>query len=323
MKQKVIVYSEMPEDLVENLKQQFDVKYYKNCNAYTDLLPDLEEAEGLIGSGLAVDRNLLDHAPALKIVCNIAVGYNNLDIGELTKRGVMAANTPGVLDDTTADTIFGLLLAAARRFTELDRYVKEGKWKEPVSEAQYGIDVHHKTLGIIGMGRIGSAIAKRAHRGFDMKILYHNRSRHKEAENAFDATYCSLDELLQKSDFICLMTPLTPETRHLIGDREFRLMKKTAVFVNGSRGQTVDEAALIRALENKSILAAGLDVFDEEPVAADNPLLKMENVVTLPHIGSATSETRYAMAKLAAENLTKGLLGECPPSLINREVLQK
>ncbi|GER68262.1 bifunctional glyoxylate/hydroxypyruvate reductase B [Weizmannia acidilactici] len=319
---KVIVYSAMPEDLIESLREHFEIKHIPDCHTYTDLLPDLKEAEGLLGSGLRVDSGLLDHAPNLKIVSNISVGYDNLDIPELTKRGIMATNTPGVLDDTTADTIFGMMLAAARRFTELDRFVKEGRWKAPVSQAEYGIDVHHKTLGIIGMGRIGGKIAKRAHFGFDMNILYHNRSRNMEAENRYGATYCGLDELLQKSDFVCLMTPLTPETRHLIGEREFRLMKKTAVFVNGSRGQTVDEAALIRALERKTIYAAGMDVFEQEPVSPDNPLLKMENVVTLPHIGSATHETRYAMAKLAVENLTKGLLGQCPPSLINREIFQ-
>lgn len=319
---KVLVYSELPGDLIEKLKEIFEVRYIPGGKDISDLLPDLTEADGLLGSWLRAGKELLDHAPALKIISNITVGYDNLDIPLLTERGIMATNTPGVLDETTADTVFGLMLAAARRFTELDRLVKTGNWKAPVSTEHYGIDIHHKTLGIIGMGRIGSKIAKRAHFGFDMDILYHNRSRDPEAEQLYDAVYCELDELLEKSDFICLMVPLTPETHRLIGEREFKLMKKTAVFVNGSRGTTVDEAALVKALQEKIIYAAGLDVYEQEPVSPDNPLLKMDNVVTLPHIGSATHETRYAMAKLAVENLTKGLLGECPPNLINREVFR-
>jgi gluconate 2-dehydrogenase len=235
----------------------------------------------------------------------------------------MATNTPDVLNETTADAIFGLLLITARRMAELDRYVKEGKWEAPIGENLFGVDVHHKTLGIIGMGKIGTAIAKRAHFGFGMNILYHNRSRNQKAEEQFHATYCELEDLLKQSDFVCLMTPLTSETKHLIGLKQFQLMKRSAIFINGSRGQTVNEKDLIYALQNKLILGAGLDVFEQEPVPKDHPLLKMNNVVTLPHIGSATYETRYAMAKLATENLIKGLKGLCPPNLINQEVMRK
>jgi gluconate 2-dehydrogenase len=190
---------------------------------------------------------------------------------------------------------------------ELNQMVKSGKWTSQVGENLYGVDVHHKRLGIIGMGGIGSAIAKRAHFGFDMPILYHNRSRNLEAEQTYQATYCSLEEICQHADFICLMAPLTPKTVKLIGENEFKLMKKSAIFVNGSRGATVDEDALVQALQNGDILAAGLDVFAQEPVSPDHPLLSMDNVVTLPHIGSATYETRLKMAKLAAENLVLGL----------------
>lgn len=272
---------------------------------------------------MKVDKSLLDQAPHLKMVCNTSVGYDNLNLTDLAERGIMAANTPEVLNDTVADTIFGLLLSAARRMPELDRWVKTGQWKSNLGEEWFGVDVHHKVLGIIGMGRIGTALAKRAHLGFDMQILYHNRSTNEEAEKDYGATYCSLDELLKQSDFVCLMTPLTPLTEKMIGKREFELMKETAIFVNASRGKTVDEEALIHALETGQILAAGLDVFVQEPVQSENPLLSMENVVTLPHIGSATYETRLKMAMLGAVNLVAGLHGETPPNLIKSEVRSK
>ncbi|BCJ88302.1 2-hydroxyacid dehydrogenase [Effusibacillus dendaii] len=325
MKPKVVAYKKIPKEIEEFIAETCEITFCGNLNDENraDFLEKIQEAAGLIGSGLKVDKELLDQMPALKIVSNMSVGYDNLDVQELTKRHILATNTPDVLNETTADTIFGLLLATARRFPELHNYVKDGRWKEIIGEDLFGVDVHHKVLGIIGMGRIGTVIAKRAHLGFGMEILYHNRSRHQEAEHQYGATYCSLDELLQKSDFVCLMTPLTPHTEHLIGEREFRLMKKTAIFINGSRGKTVNEQDLVRALENREILAAGLDVFQKEPIDPDHPLLKLENVVLLPHVGSATYETRFAMAKLAAENLVKGLQGEHPPSLINPEVLGK
>src|SRR5699024_8375605 len=248
----------------------------KDINPKTDpdFLHHLKNTDGIMGLELQVDKELLDHAPQLKVVSNVSVGYNNLDVEELTKRGILATNTPGVLDDTVADTIFGILMATARRIPELDLYVKSGNWKNAVAGPEYyGTDVHHKTLGIIGMGRIGQAIAKRGHFGFDMDILYHNRSRKPEAEEKYHATYCSLDELLHHSDFVCLMTPLTPETEGMIGKREFELMKKSAIFINGSRGKTIVEKELIEALQDGDIAAAGLDVFEQEPVQPDNPLL--------------------------------------------------
>lgn len=323
MKPKVIAYSRVAREVVEYLEETCDVAYFNNINPKTDpdFLAALKEAQGIIGLALKVDKELLDQAPHLKIICNVSVGYDNLDINELTKRKIMSCNTPGVLDDTTADAIFGILIASARRIAELDHYVKKGAWDRSLREELYGVDVHHKVLGIIGMGRIGRAIAKRAHCGFDMKILYHNRSRNPEAEQKYNAQYCELDELLQASDFVCLMTPLTPETYQLIGEREFKLMKKSAVFINGSRGKTVNEQDLVRALQNGEILAAGLDVFEKEPIDPDHPLLKLRNVVTTPHIGSSTTETETKMSWLAAENLVKGLNGELPPTLINPEVL--
>ncbi|SDM43004.1 D-glycerate dehydrogenase [Bacillus sp. OK048] len=321
MKPKIIVYKKVDKKVLELIEETCEVIYFEKLDSqnYPLFLEELKDASGLIGSGLKVDHKFLEQAPQLKIVCNIAVGYDNLDLTALAERGIMATNTPDVLNDTVADTIMGLILATARRMPELDQWVKTGQWKSGLGEKWFGVDVHHKVLGIIGMGGIGSAVAKRAHYGFDMEILYHNRSRNSEAEQKYGATYCSLEELLKKSDFVCLMTPLTPETINLIGKREFELMKDTAIFINASRGKTVDEEALIYALQKGQIYGAGLDVFVQEPVNMDNPLLTMSNVVTLPHIGSATYETRFKMAMTAATNLVTGLQGDIPPNLINRK----
>lgn len=281
------------------------------------LLEEIVDVDGLLIVGGRIDQELLDCAPRLKVVSNVSVGYNNFDIEAMKKRAVLGTNTPSVLDETVADLVLALVLATSRRIVELDRYVKEGKWKKGNDEKLFGADVHHSTIGIIGMGRIGEAIAKRAKYGFDMDVLYYNRTRKHQAEEKLGVEYASMDEVLKRSDFVVLMTPLTPETTHMIGQREFSLMKETAFFINASRGQTVDEQALIEALEMGKICGAGLDVFEKEPVDPDNPLLKMSNVVTLPHIGSATEKTRFEMAMLAAKNLVLGIRGEQPPNLLN------
>ena len=326
MKKKIITYKEISDSVLERLNQQFEVSYFED---YEDINKDdrfsqaLKEVEGIIGSGLKVDKALLDQAPHLKIVSNISVGYNNLDIDELTKRKIMATNTPDVLTETVADTVLGLILSTARRIPELDRFVKSGQWKKSVTQESYSIDVHHKTLGIIGMGRIGEAIAKRAYLGFSMPILYHSRTPKPLVEEKYQATFCSLPELLKASDFVVLITPLTKETEGLLGLEEFRQMKKSAIFINASRGKTIVEKELIQALKEGSIKAAGLDVFEQEPVDPANPLLTMDSVVTLPHAGSATFETRLKMAELAEENLIAGLKGEKPSALINQDVWPK
>lgn len=323
MKRKLLAYNFEFSETLDELRDSFDIKIFDRINPKTNpsFIYALKEAEGIVGLALPVDKELLDRAPNLKIVCNNSTGFNNLSIEEMTKRGIMGTNTPGVLEDTTADAIFGILLAAARRIPELDQFVKTNKWTQHLTRNEYAIDVHHKTLGIIGMGKIGSLIAKRGHLGFDMDILYHNRTRNLEAEEKYNATYCELDTLLKEADFVCLMTPLTPETENIIGEREFKLMKKSAIFVNGSRGKTVDEKALIEAIRNNEIHGAAIDVFQSEPVRADHPLLRFPNVVTTPHIGSSTHETEYKMAKLAVENLLAGLTGKRPKNLINPEVL--
>ncbi|MFD2629501.1 2-hydroxyacid dehydrogenase [Oceanobacillus kapialis] len=322
MKSEIILYKTLPKDLLKQLNDHFTVHQHQlKAEMDTSFYKDLEKAEGIIGSKLQVDRALLDRAPHLKIVTNMSVGYDNLYIEELTKRGIMATNTPDVLTDTVADTVFGLLLATARRIPEMDRFVKVGDWKENIGEHLYGVDVHHKTLGIIGMGRIGTAVAERAHFGFKMDIVYHNRSTNTYADENLQAEYVTLQKLLKVSDYVLVMAPLVRETVKLIGQKEFDLMKESAIFINGSRGELVDEMALVQALVAKKILAAGLDVYEQEPVSKNSPLLQLKNVVTLPHIGSATAETRYQMAKLAVENLVSGLTGNRPPTIINPEVL--
>src|SRR5690606_34096131 len=325
MRKKVIVVNRLEKEALEELKKHAEVSCFYNIlsTENKEFVKKLKEADGIIGLGLQVDKKLLDLAPKLKIISNVSVGYNNLDIEELTKRNVMATNTPDVLTDTVADTMFGLLLATARRIPELDQYVKDRKWTGDLTAEHYGVDVHHKTLGIIGMGRIGQAIAHRAHHSFHMDILYNSRTRKPEAEEKYNAKYRKLDDLLGESDYVLLITPLTKETEGMLGAREFSLMKETGIFINGSRGKTIVEKDLIAALQNKEIAAAGLDVFEVEPVEPDNPLLDMPNVVTLPHIGSSTYETELAMSTLALENLLNGLNGKKPPTLINEEVWKR
>lgn len=319
MKKKIIAYNRVEKPVLDDLKEKYDVRFFNHPEPLKDdaFLGHLKESEGIIGLETPVDKQLLDHAPNLKVVSNVSVGYSNLDIEELKKRNIMATNTPDVLNDTVADVVFGILLAAARRITELDQFVKNGEWKEEAIGPEYfGLDVHHKKIGIIGLGNIGMAIANRAHFGFHMDVLYHTRSRKNEAEEMYDATYCTLPELLKEADFVCMMTPLTKETEGMIGIEEFKQMKKSAVFINASRGKTIVEKELIQALQDREIAAAALDVFENEPVEADNPLLKMKNVVTTPHIGSSTHETELKMSKLAAENLEAGLNGKKPKNLI-------
>jgi gluconate 2-dehydrogenase len=268
-----------------------------------------------------IDAQLLERCPRIKVVANIAVGYNNIDLPACTARGVMATNTPGVLDDSTADLAWALMLGAARRLTELERRVRAAEWKGWRLKQWLGIDVHHATLGIFGMGRIGQAIARRA-AGFEMKVLYHNRSRvGSDIEQRLNATYVTKDELLRQSDFVVLQVPYSPETHHMIGAGELKLMKPTAILINSTRGGVVDDAALIAALRSGVIRAAGLDVFENEPKL--NPgFLLLDNVVLMPHIGSSTEATRRAMAMTAAQNLVAALTGGKPPNLLNPEAIR-
>lgn len=317
MKQQVVVYKNLPDDLLQGLRAEFDVTYFDSIHAGNrgQFLSALTTAQGLLGASLPISNEMLAAAPLLKIVSTISVGVDNFDLAYFRQRGLMLAHTPGVLNEATADAIFALILASARRIVELAQYVKAGQWRSSIDESLYGVNVHGKTLGMLGMGRIGSAVARRAHHGFGMKIIYHNTRPNPEAEQQLAATYVARDELFAQADFVCPMLPLTPQTEGSIGAREFALMKRSAIFINASRGKIVDEAALIDALKQKTIYGAGLDVFQKEPLAIDSPLLQLSNVVALPHIGSATHETRRAMAELAVANLVAGMRGAQPAHL--------
>lgn len=262
-----------------------------------------------------IDQPLLENAKNLKVVANMAVGYNNIDVDEARARGVVVTNTPGVLTETTADLTFALLMATARRIPEASEYLRHGKWETWSPMQLTGQDVHGATLGIIGLGRIGEAVARRA-KGFNMNVLYHNRSRHHEAEEALDLQYVEFDELLKESDFVCVLTPLTKETENMIGREQLAKMKKTAILINTARGGIVNEDALYDALKNNEIWAAGLDVFVKEPVSVKHRLLTLPNLVTIPHIGSASIQTRMKMAEVAAMNLMCVLDGEEAPNKI-------
>lgn len=269
-----------------------------------------------------VDAELLEAAgPQLQVVANMAVGYDNIDVPACTARQVVVTNTPGVLTETTADLAWALLMATARRLVEGHKLIEQGGWNSWSIMFMVGQDIHGATLGIVGAGRIGRAVARRA-MGFGMRILYHNRRPSPELEAETGAQYRSFDDLLRESDFVVALVPLSPETRGMFNERAFRLMKPTAVFVNVARGPVVDEAALDRALSEKWIWAAGLDVFEREPIGPDHPLLRHPNLVALPHIGSASIKTRTRMATLAAENLVAALTTGRPPNPVNPQVLQ-
>lgn len=317
-KHKVYIAQKIPKKVEDYIANFCDYEKWEGEDPIprSELLKKIHDKEGLLLAGISIDEELLNHAPKLKVVSNASVGYNNFDLKAMKARSIIGTNTPGVLDDSVADLIFALMLSTARRITELDRYMKDGKWKLEDNENLFGLDIHHATVGIIGMGRIGEAVAKRAKFGFDMEILYYNRNRKYEIEESLGVKYCDFEELLKQSDFIVLMTPLNNNTYHLIGSKEFDLMRREAIFINASRGQTVDEKALIEALEKKKIFGAGLDVYGKEPIEPNNPLLKMSNVVTVPHIGSATEKTRSEMAMLAATNLVKALSGENAPNVV-------
>jgi glyoxylate reductase len=267
-----------------------------------------------------MDGDIMDHAPGLRVISNIAVGFDNIDVPAATERGILVTNTPGILTDTTADMAFCLLLAAARRMIESDRFARSGQWKRWKLDLLLGTDVHHATIGIIGLGRIGQAMARRA-RGFEMTILYASpRRAAPEIEQQLGARYVPLETLLRESDFVSLHCPLRPDTRHLIAAPQLALMKRTAILVNTTRGPVVDEAALAEALRDRRILAAGLDVFEKEPEIHPT-LVGLDNVVLAPHSGSGSRQTRLRMVEVAARNLLAALRGETPPNLLNPDAL--
>jgi glyoxylate reductase len=308
--------------LIDELKQRYDViDNQDDLSLAPDQLAErLADADGaLITAGERVDEPLLQRCPRLKIVANIAVGYNNIDLQACTRLGVVATNTPDVLNEATADHAWALLLAAARRVGEAERWLRAGRWKRWEFEMFLGAELHGTTLGIIGMGRIGRAIARRA-AGFSMRVVYHNRTR-LPADQEGGATWASKEDVLRAADHLIVMVPYTPQTHHLIGAAELALMKPTAVLVNIARGGVVDDDALIDALKNGRLAAAGLDVFEDEPRLRAG-FLTLENAVLTPHIASSTRATRNAMAQLAMHNLAETLAGRRPPSLLNPDVWQ-
>ena len=266
-----------------------------------------------------VDEVLLTASPKLRIVSNMAVGYNNIDVAAATKRRIFVGNTPGVLTETTADFAFALLAAWARRIPEAERLVRQGQWKTWQPMLLLGTDIHRATLGIVGMGRIGQALARRA-KGFDMRVLYWSRTRKPDIEQALGVEHVdALEELLRQADFVSLHVPITPETHHLIGERELRAMRPTAVLINTARGEVVDQRALWMALRDQRIAGAALDVTDPEPPSADDPLLTLDNVLIAPHIASSSKATRLKMAMMAAQNIVDVLEGRTPTHCVNPE----
>ncbi len=323
LKPKVFVTRPIPETGLKRVKEACDAE------VWTDPLPPpaallrqkIANCDGLVALLTdRIDAALMDLAPRLKVISNFAVGFNNIDVPAATQRGIAVGNTPDVLTDATADMAFGLLIAAARRLVEGHQYTLAGKWKTWEPLGHLGQDLAGKTLGIVGMGRIGYALARRCQRGWDMKVLYHDVQHNERAEKDLQARLVDLDTLLRQSDFISLHADLNDKTRGMIGAEAFKKMKRTAVLVNTARGPLVDQKALAEALKSATIFAAGLDVTDPEPPARDDPLLKLPNAVVVPHIASATVQTRNHMADICANNLLAGVAGQPLPAPVNPEV---
>ncbi len=321
---RIYLTREIPEKGIAMLEEEHEVDVYRGDEppAKQEIIEHVNDAEGLLCLLTdPVDREVLDAAPNLRAISTYAVGYDNIDIGEATRRGIPVGNTPGVLTETTADLAWALLMAAARRIPEGDDMVRRGDFKGWGPKVLLGSDIYGKTLGIIGAGRIGQAMARRA-MGFDMDILYHSRTRKPSFEEECNARYVALDELVATADYVTLHVPLTDETYHLIGQAALAAMKDTAYLVNTARGECVDEAALVTALKNGDIAGAALDVFEHEPALTED-LASLDNVVLAPHAGSASIETRTEMAEIAADNLLAGLRGETPRYCVNPESLEQ
>ncbi len=324
MKPKVFVTRKLPEKALEMIRAECDME----INPHDRVLTKEEIISGVSGKdGLLclltdeIDEEIIDSGKNLRIIANYAVGYNNIDVGVATERKIPVTNTPGVLTDTTADMAWALIFAIARRVVEADKFTKEGKYKGWGPMMFLGGDIYGKTLGVVGLGRIGKSVVKRA-KGFDMRVLYFDAFRADEkVEKELGIEYVSLEELLKESDFVSIHVPLLPSTHHLIGEKELLMMKKTAYLINNSRGPVIDEEALVKALRDKEIAGAALDVFENEPELSPG-LADLENVVLTPHISSASIETRTKMAVMAAENLLAGLKGMRPPNIVNPEVLE-
>jgi len=324
MKPKVYVTRLIPREALEKLGENTDYAIWDGeVPVPRDVLLREIQAVDAVLSLLTdrIDAAVMDGTPKLRVISNMAAGFDNIDVREATKRKIMVCNTPGILTDTTADFAFAMMLAAARRIVEAERTVRAGKWKTWGPMILLGQDVHHATVGIIGLGRIGAAVGKRA-RGFDMNVIYYDTVRRPDLENELGVEFADLNTLLAKSDFVTIHTPLLAETHHLIGEEQLRLMKKTVILVNTARGPIVDPKALYKALRDGQIAYAALDVTDPEPIPLDDPLLTLDNIIIAPHISSASVATRTKMAMMAVDNLLAGLKGERPAHLVNPSVLE-
>lgn len=318
MKQKVVVFSQIDQDILSKLEQQFNLIQIspKLGDIQQQIIDATRDADGMIGAGRLLNATNLSQAKQLKIISSVSVGYDNYDLAYLNQQKIWLAHTPHVLTETTADLAFTLLMSAARKVASLDAWTKQGLWQRTVSDAQFGVDIYGKTLGIIGLGHIGEAIARRGHHGFNMNVLYHNRRENPSRVSALNAEYCDLNSLLKRADFVVVAVDLNADSKALIGKAELELMQSHAVLVNIARGSVVDEQALIYALKNRQIFAAGLDVYAKEPLQ-QSELFELDNVVTLPHVGSATAATRKRMADLAYQNLLDALAGRQPTYVVN------
>ena len=322
-KPKVYVTRELPEKALNMIKKECKMEVAPHDRAMTrgELEEFIQGIDGLLCLLTDnIDEELLDLNPDLKVIANYAVGYDNIDIEACTKRGIPVSNTPGVLDETTADLAWNLLMSTARRVIEADKFTRAGKYEGWGPMMFLGGDVYNKTLGIIGLGRIGQKVAKRAVKGFDMDVIYYDAEKKEDVEKELGINYMELNDLLKKSDFISIHVPFTPETEKMIGEKELKMMKKSAYLINTARGAVIDEKALLLALRDDEIAGAGLDVYEDEPKLTPG-LVGQDNVVLLPHIGSASIETRTKMATMAARNLIAGLKGEEMPNIINSEVM--
>ncbi|HEY82943.1 MAG TPA: D-glycerate dehydrogenase [Dehalococcoidia bacterium] len=322
---KVFVSRRLAQQAIDMLSQYAEVDVWKGEDAppRDEFLRRIADVDGIVLWGEdKIDGAAMDAAPKLKLIANVSVGYDNIDIEAAAKRGIMASNTPGVVTESTADLTMALMLAIARRLVEMASLPAKGEWKLWGPMDMLGHDVHHKTLGIIGMGRIGSAVARRA-KGFSMRVIYHNRHRHPDEAELGVEYVADIPTLLREADFVSIHVPLTAETKHLIGAKELAMMKPTAFLINTARGKVVDQQALYQALKRRQIAGAAIDVTYTEPIPKDDPLLSLDNIIVTPHIGTQTGETGVNMSVLAVENMIAALKGEPVPNCVNCHLLGK
>lgn len=316
---RIYITRKVPEKTIKAFADSFEINMWEKEDEPVPrniLIEEIKHTDGLLCVlSDNIDQELLNQGSRLKVVANLAVGYDNIDLNAAKQYGITVTNTPDVLTETTADLAFALLMATARRIVEANHYIEKDLWNNWSPYLLAGSDIHHQTIGIVGMGRIGEAIARRA-KGFGMSVVYHNRSRKYDAEKELQATYVAFDQLLSEADFVVSVVPLTKETAGIFDENAFNKMKSSAIFINVSRGATVDEDALVKALKTKQISAAGLDVFHEEPIRANHPLMELENALCLPHIGSASINTRTKMIDLCMENITAVLQGKTPKTSV-------